>query len=530
MSYTGQTFNLPLGNMGLYTDDSPTITPPQGLKRAINAHVKHGFLEKEPGSRRWNQDPLPSGVVAVFDWWPGENVQHMIAVTKDGRVWRFENFRLVAEVLPTGSAPARLRVTDQVVIIAGGKEAMGKASKLFIFTGNDPVQIIEGDGVTRRNMSKPAFDWTASSYPRFGLIHSNRMWCPGGKNTGHIMYASSVTDHEDFQTTGSVALVNVFPGQGEQILDAVSFKGKLAIFKYPFGNYVIDDSQAPVFYVSKLGDSFGAASSRSCLQVMDDLWVANSSGSISSLSATLATGGFATGDVLKMLKCVRFMQEETAQLKAFNRHALWYEDKKMALFTFQSPTGLEPDRIFVVDFHSGQPRAMFTTKDKPLCLANVKDINLVNRPYYGASDGYIYEMDHGDLNVGGSAYTMEVQTEDLDFGFMDRNFSEMNKNFDFLEITFQPRGNWNVKAEIYIDQKYVETVTFNMGQGPMFDISKFDVARWGGLALRSQRKPLHGQGRRINVKLIQDGLNQGAQISALTFYFRPAGQRQRSDG
>lgn len=528
MSYSGQSFNMPIGSMGLFTDESPTVAPPQGLARAINCQVKHGFLEKENGSRKWNAVALPSGIAGFFDWFPDEITQRTIVVTKEGRVYRYINFQTVSEVLPVGSAPVKLKVTDQVVMVPCGQEQNGKPKKLFIFTGNDPVQVISGDGTTRSNMSQPAADWT-QSYPAWGVLHSNRMWCPGGMKTPHLMYASNVNDHEDFVTIGSVALVPVFPGQGSKIMAGASFKGKLGIFKYPFGNFYIDDSAAPIFRTFKLGDSFGAASALSTLQVMDDLWVANSSGSISSLTATLATGGFQTGDIFKMLKCVRFMQDETAQIKNFNRQAIWYEDKKLAMFTFQSPTGLSPDRIFMVDFHSGQPRATLTTKDQPNCLGLIRDVLRIPRPFYGANDGFLYQMDHGDLNVGGNAYTMEVMTQDLDFGFLDRNFSEVNKNFDFLEVTFEPRGKWDLKAEIYIDQKYIETLKFSMAQGPLFDVDKFDKARWGGMQLRSQRLPLHGQGRRISVRLIQDEKDHGARISAITFYFRPGGQRQRSD-
>lgn len=535
--YRGQITHVPLGQTGVYTDDSQTITPPQGVIRAENVEIKNGFIEKATGSRRWNSAALPSGVAAFFDWWPSEGIQRTIVVTKDGRVWRFTDPNTVAEVLPTGTAPTLLKVTIPPVLLSCGNEESNNPRKLFIMTGNDPIQVITADGITRSDIALPALDWSLNNQPYFAIVFLNRLWAFGNQNFPHLLYASSVTDHEDFQTLGDVLQANVFPGESERLITASTYKGRLMCFKYPFGYYFIDTTDPTAPIPQKLGDSFGASSQQSTLQVIDDLWIGNSTGTISSLSATNALGGLQQDDVVKDMKCYRYLAENTSPRNNSDQRALWYEAKKLVYLTYHSPSGMLTDRIFVIDFQSGSPRPSLDTKDQPNCMGLVKDYRLVQRPFYGAEDGYLYEMDHADRSVGGNgvnnangdAYEMLVQTPYLDFGFIDPRYAETTKNFDFLELTFEPTGRWSVSADIFVDNNFVETRTFDLSQSDVLDKNfKLDKSRLSGPGLRSSRIPIHGHGRRISVVLRQDGLKQNVKINGLTYYYRLAGQQQRS--
>lgn len=528
--YTGQIINIPLGQMGLYTDDAQTITPPQGLLQGENIEIAHGFISKAAGSARWNSAAkLPTGVAQFIDWWPDDITQRMIVVTNDGKVWRFQNAFGFTEVKPVNGAPVSLKVTQPVMMVAGGNEEQGNPRKLFIFTGNDPVQVISGDGTTRSNMSLPALDWTNSFQPSFGIIVQNRLWCFGNKNNPHFVYGSNPSNQEDFQTNGAVVFVNVFPGDADGLVSAYNYKGVFLLFKYPFGYYNLDLSNPLSPVPTKLGNSFGAGSPFSVVQAIDDLYVGNSSGSITAGSATNALGGIIQSDVIKMNKFSQYMAQNVAPLKNKSQNAIWYDAKKTAMFSYYSPSGQLPDRILMMDFQSGRPRASMSTKDQPNCLGLVKDINLIQRPFYGSNDGYIYAMDQKDKNVGGNSYEMNFQLPYLDFGFVQQGLSETMKNFDFLEISFQPSGNWTLSADVYIDNVFIETVTFTLSQSDVLDSTfTLDESRLSGPGPRSQRRPIHGQGRRISVIFYQSGLNQNVDVSGVTFYFRASAQQQRS--
>lgn len=538
MGYKGTTVNIPIGDMGLYTDDSQTLAPPTGLLLAENVEIKNGFIEKAPGSRRWNLNQLPGGGVAsFFDWWPDEVTQRMIAVTQDGRVWRFTDAYNFTEVIPINGAPTTLIVNIPPVFVSCGQEQAGSPRKLFLMTGNDPIQVITADGEVRHSITLPALDWTMKFQPYFGLVFLNRLWAFGNQNFPHLLYASNVSDHEDFQTFGDVLQVNVFPGESERLISASVFKGVMGVVKHPMGAYLIDTTDPTNPIPNKLSDAFGASSQTSLIQVLDDLWIGNSIGTITSLTATNALGGLQQQDMVKNMKCYRFLSENTNPLNGSDQRALWYEAKKLALFTYHSPSGMSSDRIFTVDFQSGRPRASFNTKDQPSCMALVKDISKVQRPFYGALDGYIYQMDqedrnvggNGENNVGGHSYPMTFQLPYLDFSFIDRTYSETTKNFDFLEVTFEPTGNWALSADIFLDNVFSETIQFTLLQSDCLDDDfELDKSRLSGPGLRSIRRPMHGQGRRVSVRFYQTDYNHNVKVSAVTFYFRLAGNQQRS--
>jgi hypothetical protein len=155
MSYQGISIDIPLGRGGLRTDEEQTKIPLGFLIRAKNIEITDGILQKEPGSRRWSQIALDSGVVALADWHPNDAQSFMVAVERDGKVWRYENPETRIEISAAASAPATLNVSEHVRIVEGGAESAGRAKKLFIFTGNDPVQVISGIWLVLRAIGEP---------------------------------------------------------------------------------------------------------------------------------------------------------------------------------------------------------------------------------------------------------------------------------------------------------------------------------------------------------------------------------------
>ena len=157
MAYKGQIANIILGQGGLNSDDPENLVTPAKLVRAINITLTNGYLEKDFGSMRLNATAqLPDGIVELFDYFPNASTQRLITVNRSGKVYRFKTFFGFDEVTPVAPAPNTLNTSQFVTMVKGGAEETGKPRKLFILTGNDPIQVIEGDGTTRRNMENPA--------------------------------------------------------------------------------------------------------------------------------------------------------------------------------------------------------------------------------------------------------------------------------------------------------------------------------------------------------------------------------------
>lgn len=399
MAYSGTKVDLPIGQGGLHTDDPQGLIPATGLILAKNIALYKGLAEREGGSQRWNATAvLPAGVVQFFDYFPVDVIQRLIVVCKNGRVYRFTDAFNFTEVTPSGSAPITLNVSQGCFVVAGGQESAGNSKKLFIFTGNDPIQVISADGTTRSNLASPASEWTASNYPRFGLIHRNRLFTFGARSQPHRVYASTATNHEDFTTLANILTFNVYPGEFEKLHSAWIYKGKHFVSKTPLGLYqlVDDDTDSTNWYYTKLNDDFGSASPLSPVVVQDDTLVANSTGSITSLSASFKLGNLDTSDMLSILRNSLYMRQNTSQSFIDERSGVFYEDKKQVYFTYRSPTGTKPDRLLCIDFSHQKAKVTWSDKDQPNVLGLIKDIRGVKRPFYGSDDGYIYELDRED--------------------------------------------------------------------------------------------------------------------------------------
>lgn len=88
MAYTGTSAPIPLGQLGLHTDDPQAVIPPNAAIKANNISLFKSTLEKSPGSAKYSSTSLGSSVSAIYDYWPDSSTQRLIAVTANGRMWK----------------------------------------------------------------------------------------------------------------------------------------------------------------------------------------------------------------------------------------------------------------------------------------------------------------------------------------------------------------------------------------------------------------------------------------------------------
>lgn len=625
MAYRGSKAHIPLGLLGLRTDDAQNRTDPRNLISSKNIFFVDGVLEKAPGARNWNTFTgtvitktftdsdidagtdaititshgftnetkvtiyssgnmpaglssggtywittatthtfklsttpggstidlttaagtgthtitnvsaiLPNGVAAFTDYYPDDEVKRVVAVAKNGKVYRFIDPTNRSEVTASGSAPATLTLNGQVHIAQGGIETQNRSRKLFIFSGKDPVQVISGDNLTRANISTPASDWSGTNQPKFGLIYRGRLGVFGNSNAPHRFYLSDPSDHEDFAGAGLITL-NVFPGEGEALSGAFVFKGRLFFFKRPSGLYYLDDSDtsAANWVIAKVNQDFGAASIHSFTQILDDFLVKNQTGSLTSLAATFKFGDLESADLLGDLRCENFFREFTSTDGNESTECMYYQDKKQAFYTYFANSGTKNNRILALDYNSETPKISLWDFAQANCFALVKDIKGNQRPFFGADDGYIYRLDQSDrsLNTIGTktAYTFEAQTPHMDFGFMDGKIASQQKFFDHLELVFRPSGDWNLSVGVYIDGELYETLSYSQLRNRGLGAFLLGEDKLEGSNTKSLLKPLHGSGRTLSLKLYNSGTDQNVKIESLVVYFRVGNNKQQVD-
>lgn len=552
MAYSGISIPIPMGQGGLHTDDSPNTIPPTDLLVANNVRLHQGMVEKDAGSARFNTTAIPLGVLAAIEFSPDYSARYVICVGGDGNVYAVNSAGVVSAAIVSTTLAAPLTVTfgNQIQFVIGGGEVAGNSRKLFLFNGVNPVQAIEySAGWLMDNISAPAANWSGTDQPKFGFIHKNRLFAGGNINDPNRLYASLSDNHEDFAAVGTYSL-SVSPGDGEEIVMAKVYKGKILVFKKPYGVFAVDDSNfdETKWTITKIHAGLGAASYHCGVQVLDDFIFKNNTGSITSLAATASFGDVEAGDVLSILRIEQTIRDAMELSSGGTTHALFYSEKKLAYFSYRSTTSSVDDRLLCFYVGLGErPRATIITKELPKCLFLKRDSSGIERPCYGSAEanpttgvieGFIYLMDQVDRNVNNTPYLGEFQTPHIDFGFAGQQIAHKNKNFDFIELRYSSDGDYSVYGDVFIDGVYTETLDFKMDstaelasdtpESDDFMLDENDDGDSSSLAddnLKTARNRVRGMGRTISVRFYNGGLNQSFKIATVIFSFRASGEQ-----
>ena len=531
MAYKGQKIALPLGNIGLVTDKAHSDMEPGSLVLARNVIYDGSRVLKSPGSTRYNTSPLDGAVVGVFDWFPDPITQRLIAVTRNGSIYRDTGNGEFSSNTPikTGLATPG----NQTFFTTGGAELAARSKKLFIFTGANQVQVITADSTIVSDISKPAADWT-TFYPRAGIIHKGRLWAFGNSNAPHRLYASDPEDHEDF-LSAQLLTFEVFPGDGTRITAFLSYNESLFVFKDGQGAYLLNDTDPDVtkWTINKLKSSFGVASEHSVMQILNDVILKNETGSLSSMAASDKFGDIESADVLSALRNEGYMKENTSRDGNADTHALYYPDKKQGLVTYRSPGAFFNDRLLVIDFNEQNARVSWEDKDQMTCLALRRDPSFnVQKPMYGNEAGNILLYDTDLRSIDGVAYTGEIETPWIDFGFADQALAGAHKLFDALELVFEVEGNWDVLVTVKIDGQFQQVINYKqyLGNGLdsfILDSTALDDLLTDGDEPQYRRRRLLGSGRRIKLNIKNSGNGERFTLVRAIFSLRLADEKSR---
>lgn len=399
MRYNGQKAPIRLGRGGLLTDLPPSDIPDSHLIEAKNIIVQDGTIQKDRGVRRWNEVALSTGIVDLIEWAPVEARMYVYALTRGGTIHRFTNREQVDQLSALQATdPSTLTISENNgFLVEGGREASGNAKKLFIFSRNNQIQVISGNSLTYTTIANPSADFATSNFPRFGVVHRNRLWVFNDDRA----YGSDPTDQETF-TGGSAVQFPIYPGEGERIQSAFVYRKQLFVFKKGGGVYQLIDSDASTanWYFQRISAEFGIAAHKAAAEISKDLLIANDKGSVTSLAAVQEFGDINLGDTFNLLKVKRFLAQLTSDVSQENRRML-YDTRKQALYIAHQPiSAIKNNAFWKLDFSHQSPQITLTDKEQANCLALLSIPTGVTKPFYGSDDGFIYEMDCEDREIG----------------------------------------------------------------------------------------------------------------------------------
>jgi len=533
MAYAGQAITIPLGQLGLMTDMAPVDVAQGALILAQNVALNNGFVEKAPGSRAFNEEALPAGVVGVYDWRPNKITQRLIAACSNGFLYidagvGANSFRtLPINAQDSNGTPVALTgLNPNCQFVAAGGETAGRSKKLFFFSrGQNPIMVLNSTTEILAPLSTPPADWVANNYPVCGVVFRNHLFAFAGQQS----YMSRTGDHENFTGVDS-GVQPVWPGEGGDIIAAFVYKTRLFCFKEDAYGYYLDDSDTDSdnWVWKKITSNFGVSATNAVIEVIDDMLTGNDTGTVTSYLATQALGDVAAGDVLQNAQIENYLRGNSSKAGMDVQHALYYPEKKLVFFTFRSAYYTYNDSLLVIDVNkTNMPRITFWRKGRPQCLALRKDATNIKRPMYGSTDGRVYLMDKEDRNEGGTAIKAEFQTAQMDFRQLNGAFANKNKLFDWLAVTYVPTGDFRLLCDWFIDGKYIDTVEFPLVQylKPKLNTLHLNQDRLAQPNTETATQKLSGSGRVISFRFRNEGLNENFQVCSITVGFRESGEK-----
>ena len=530
MAYRGSVIRLPIGLLGFSGSKNPTQLQAGHFEDVEGVVLEGGLIQKEGGAAKLNAVALGAGssVIAGLNYSPLADVRRDVVFLSNGSVLKDDGPGTFPTTMASGLNVDR---EPPPFFMMGGGEAVGAPRHLFLFSASNQVKTASADGSTLADISGPPADWTGGNFPTFGVLHEGRIWGGGNASDPHRVYFSDTADHEVFNG-GNSGSMSIFPGEGERLVGGVSFKGLLILFKYPRGVYMVvtSDPSPSGWRVEPLTQAVGAVNQHSIVPIDNDVLYIDAAANLHLLSATQAFGDMQTGNISQMQDLAEFMRETINLAEIKRTCGVWYSEKQKAIFSFCSGTSTDNDLRLMVDFSIPQVgvRYLLSRRDTPLSLWMRPGGDLVYRPVHGDNAGFVWLMELEARNKDGTAYTMSFETANTDLSFADQSLATLNKTGDFLELIFEPQGDWDLIVQVVWDDVPGPPLLYSMGgEGAALGSFTLGTNKLSSTSIRSIRKRIAGSGRRLRIIVSQAGEDQNVAISDFYLSFRPMDERRR---
>lgn len=532
MAYRGSVTRLPVGMLGLSGSRNPTQLQAGHFQTVEGVTLDGGLIQKIGGAVKFNASALgaPSVVISGISYSPLASVLRDAVFLSNGSILKDTSGTGTFSVtLASGLTSVR---EPPPYFMMGGGEATGSPRTLFLFSSANQVRVVDGDGAAMAALTTPPADWAgAGNFPTFGVLHEGRLWGGGNASDPHRMYYSRASDHQDFSAPGGT--LSIFPGEGERLVGGISFRGLLVLFKYPKGIYTVvtQDPSPAGWRVERLSAAVGGVNQHTIVSIDNDTMYMDSGGNIHLLSATNAFGGVQTSNVSQANDIAQYMRDNV-NLTAIRRAVgVWYGTKQKAIFGLPLVGSTDNNLKLIVDLSAPQTGIRFLTmkRDTPIGMWMRPDVFGVYKPAFGDLVGFVYLADQTARNKAGAGYDFSFESANMDLSFADPKLATMNKSGDFLELIFEPQGDWDLIVQVVWDDVPSPPMLYTMGgAGAPLGTFILDTDQLSSTSVKSIRKRIAGSGRRIRLLAKNSGVDQNVAISDFYLSFRSTDERNKA--
>jgi hypothetical protein len=288
--------------------------------------------------------------------------------------------------------------------------------------------------------------------------------------------------------------------------------------------------------VNRVTKAIGGVNQQGIVQIENDISFLDKAGNIHLLSAVQEFGDVNTSNLSEVADIGPFLRTKVNLVNAQQTVGLWYASKRQLWYGLNQIGSSQNDLRMQVTFEGLQqqqqgggfpPRFFLSRRDVLNALWTHPDpITTILKPMHGDSSGLVWYMDQDARNKNNTAYAMQFQTASTDLAFVDPALATKQKNGEFLELAFEPRGDWDLTVDIFWDEIYVQTILYNMGgSGGTIGSFTLDTDALGAEGARSVRQRMEGSGRRFKMAAQNTGLNQDVSLSEFHLSFSVGDER-----
>ena len=528
MAYLGNSIPIPCGDGGFDGNANVYRIPITNLIRAKNLTYRGDAWGKIPGATPFDATPVSGSPVLVggFDWHPSTTVQRIVSTWSDGKVYKEVSGDIDNVTLASG-----LDFDEPVMFVEGGQETAGNNKKLLIFARDQEPKFLSGDGAVLSSFTAPPADWSGTNQPAGAILHESRMWAWGNVNQPHSLYPSKLSDHTDFNDP-NIPIFEIMTGEGESINACISMPGSLLyISKFPRGIYRLDTSDifSSISPLDKVHADIGIAGPNAWTRVGNDIWFVSTTGSIHSLRALEASpNDTKDSDITAVFNMEQWIKDNVDVTRIRFARAIYDELNKEVRFCYTAKDETRNGTCVVIDVSDPEKPKPATDERSTIWEASFiyREATGQNNIYSGGTGGLIYKNNQISRNLNNVAYIGDFEYPATDFGFVDPNIAQLEKRFDWLEVTITPTGSYTISFDLFIDGRFSQTVTVSLGNsGAALGSFILGTSRLGGQSIINHKVRIFGHGRRLSIRGYNSALNQDFSISEIMVHLKPLGTK-----